>query len=65
MPLQVGATGVGLPWARGKEFLPSGTPAVMLNCKHCGFVRLHSLNVLADIIVDADSKTRAREVCDE
>ncbi|MHC8393382.1 hypothetical protein ACYZT8_06900 [Pseudomonas sp. LB3P93] len=65
LPLQAGATGVGLPWARGNEHLRSGTPAVMLNCKFCGFVRLHSLNVLADIVVEDGTKTGALEACDE
>jgi hypothetical protein len=65
LPLQAGATGVGLPWARGNEYLRSGTPAVMLNCKYCGFIRLHSLSVLADIVVEDGSKTVALEVCDE
>jgi hypothetical protein len=65
LPLQAGATGVGLPWACGKEYLRSGTPAVMLNCTYCGFIRLHSLNVLADIVVEDGSKTVALEVCDE
>jgi hypothetical protein len=37
----------------------------MLNCKYCGFIRLHSLNVLADIVVEDSSKTVALEVCDE
>jgi hypothetical protein len=65
LPLQAGATGVGLPWARGQEYLRFGTPAVMLNCKHCGFIRLHSLNVLANIIVQDDCKTSVLEVSDE
>ncbi|MFJ7282162.1 hypothetical protein [Pseudomonas sp. NPDC099000] len=65
LPLQAGATGVGLPWSCGKEYLRSGTPAVMLNCTYCGFIRLHSLSVLADIVVEDTSNAGALEVCDE
>jgi hypothetical protein len=65
LPLQAGATGVGLPWVRGTEYLRSSTPAVMLNCKHCGFVRLHSLNMLADVVVEDGSKAGELEATNE
>lgn len=65
LPLQSGATGVGLPWTRGTEYLRSGMSAVMLNCKHCGFIRLHSLNVLADVLVEDGSSGGELDVSDE
>lgn len=65
LPLQNGATGVGLPWVQGAEYLRSGMSAVMLNCTHCGFIRLHSLNVMSDVIVEDDSAVAKPEVGDE
>ncbi|MCD1640120.1 hypothetical protein K7H92_15490 [Pseudomonas stutzeri] len=43
-------TGVALPWASGDAFYMTGSPAAMLVCKNCGFIRLHSLGVLADAL---------------
>jgi len=65
LPLQSGATGVGLPWVRGTEYLQCGVPAVMLNCKHCGFIRLHSLSVLSDVIVEGGIAGDGPETSDE
>lgn len=46
LPLPAYATGVSLPWGKGSTYFMNGTPAAMLQCKHCGFIRLHSLSVL-------------------
>lgn len=54
LPLPDNTTGVSLPWGRGTNFVLSGTPAVMLYCKNCGFVRLHSLRALNGVLVEPD-----------
>lgn len=45
-----GATGVALPWSTGDSFFMSGSPAALLTCKCCGYIRLHSLSVLSEAL---------------
>jgi len=54
LPLPTGATGVVLPWARGDEYIMPGNPIVMLYCKNCGFIRLHSLDALDGVLPEPD-----------
>lgn len=54
LPLPTGVTGVSLPWAKGSDYLMQGAPAVMLYCKNCGFIRLHSLNALEEVLIEPD-----------
>lgn len=47
VPLLEDTTGVALPWAKNTDLYMEGSPAVMMLCKRCGFVRLHSLLILS------------------
>lgn len=55
LPLPPGITGVGLPWCVGGEYFDSAAPAVMLFCKCCGFMRLHSIEALEGVLVRPDT----------
>lgn len=50
MPLAANSTGVSLPWGSGNDIYLTGSPAVLLTCKGCGFIRLHSLDILTEAL---------------
>lgn len=54
LPSYTGVTGVSLPWGNGIDCFITGSPAVMLVCKHCGNIRLHSLDVLREALEEVD-----------
>lgn len=54
LPSYTGITGVSLPWGNGIDYLMTGSPAVMLLCKYCGNIRLHSLEILKDALEEVD-----------
>lgn len=54
LPSYAGVTGVSLPWGNGIDCFITGSPAVMLVCKCCGNIRLHSLDVLKEALEEVD-----------
>lgn len=54
LPSYAGVTGVSLPWGNGIDCFITGSPAVMLVCKCCGNIRLHSLDILREALEEVD-----------
>lgn len=54
LPSYAGVTGVSLPWGNGIDYFMAGSPAVMLLCKCCGNIRLHSLEILKEALEEVD-----------
>jgi hypothetical protein len=54
LPSYTGVTGVSLPWGNGVDYFITGSPAVMLVCKCCGNIRLHSLDILREALEEVD-----------
>ena len=54
LPSYAGVTGVSLPWGNGVDCFITGSPAVMLVCKCCGNIRLHSLDILREALEEVD-----------
>lgn len=54
LPSHTGITGVALPWGNGIDYFMTGSPAVMLVCKCCGNIRLHSLDTLKEALEEVE-----------
>jgi len=54
LPHMTDSTGVRIPWAFGEYFALNGPSAVLLYCKHCGFIRLHALDALDEVLIETD-----------
>ena len=54
LPHMTDSTGVRIPWAFGEYFALNGPSAVLLYCKHWGFIRLHALDALDGVLIETD-----------